>query len=188
MLECCSKVFFTGHVLYLQNHNCPGTVPEKKGSLGRFTFRLVARSWTAAVLSLTHCHEPASVCHTAVVKLWHFDESSVSACWYRVYDTIPSPSAIRWHILRNCQNTFEIVQNWVQAATADRKMLRLGMGALAFLIYVTPFNHDGYLPVFPPKLMNSDVQRNAWRRGALCCEVMLKWGWNGDLTLSVKSS
>ncbi len=151
--------------------NCP-----EEESLGHPTLC----SWPVlekSVLSLTHCHKPALVCHTAVVKLWHFDESSVSACWYRVYDTIPSPSAIRWHILWNCQNTFEVVQNWVQAATADKKML-LGKAGLTFLIYLTPFNHDRYLLVFPPKL-----QRNTWHReGLFTC---LSWGWNEDVMVTL---
>lgn len=54
----------------------------------------------------------------------------------------PIPSAICWHILWNCQNTLEIVQNWVQAATAWQKDAAApNGGAWFFLIYVTPFNH-----------------------------------------------
>lgn len=145
--QCIKMTFIITHKIQVWNagmqqfgvfmsHVVSSNQKKKKGSLGHFTFHLVARSWKVAVLSLTHCHESTSVCHTTVVKLWHFDESTVSACWYRVYDTIPSPSAIRWHILQNCQNTFEVVQIWVQAATSDRKILKLEMESLTYLIYV----------------------------------------------------
>lgn len=52
------------------SRNCP-----RKGSPGHSTFRPSACSWKAAVLSLTHCHKSALICHSVAVKLWHFDES-----------------------------------------------------------------------------------------------------------------
>lgn len=53
----------------------------------------------------------------ATPRLWNCDTLMSPQCQL-VEDMTPSPSpsAISWHILRNCQNTLEMVQNWVQAA------------------------------------------------------------------------
>lgn len=90
------------------NCNCPTTVLERTGHWvgpprGLFLESGCVKIW----------HADMSLCHfvTHFVKLWRFDDSWVSACWYRIYDAIPSPSAIRRHVLRNCQNTLEAVLN-----------------------------------------------------------------------------
>lgn len=159
-------------------YECTASSKKERGSQGQLTFRLMARSWRAAVLSLTRWHEPASVCHTAVVKQWHFDESSVSAYWCRVYDTIPSLSAIRWHILRNCQNTFEVVQKLSASSNSWRGGCRRSEWRRSLFWYT--WHHSIMMAVcwyFPPQMC-------CWQRGGgvVYLRWCWNWRWNGDLT------
>lgn len=167
------------------NHGCSGTSSEnKKGSLGRFTTLLMTCSWKLTVLGLTHCHEAASLRHTVAVTLWHFDESSVSACWYRVYDTIPSlllsigtSSETVKTLWRLCKTECE--QRRLTERCCDSKWKR------SFFFGFTW--HHSIMVVICRYL---DAQRSSWKRErvyllAWCdAEMGIKW-W---LNLSVKSS
>lgn len=88
-------------------------------------------------------------CHTAVMKLWHFDESSVSACWYSVYDTVPSPVCCLLALSLNLSKRFGDGAKLREcAATTDRKIVQLKKEILAYVTHSTPFNQEGNFQYF----------------------------------------
>lgn len=109
--------------------------PRKKGSPGCFSIHFMTRSWKVAVLSLAHCHELASVCPTVVAKLRHFDESSVSVCWYRVYDTIPSRLLSVGTFSETVKTLWRLCKTECKQQRLDRKMLRLQTEVPGFFWY-----------------------------------------------------
>lgn len=151
-IRCHSSLVLKGcysEVLYLQTTVVRELAQKKRGHwvvspsaswpvLGRDCVKFDTLSWACISLSHRGCD--------ALTLWWVLSVSLlIPSIWHH-----PIPSAIRWHILWKCQNTSEIEQNRAKAARADREMLLLKMEALCFLIYVTPFNHGGYLLVFPP--------------------------------------
>lgn len=78
------------------DHNCPRAPPIKLKDhrvIWPHGPRLDVRK------QLCRRRAPTSLCHAAVMQLWHFDESPASPYWYCVCDAIPSPAALRWHFL-----------------------------------------------------------------------------------------
>lgn len=139
------------------SRNCP----RKKGSLGRFTFHLVAHSWKAgSVKSDTLSWACISLSHRGceTVTLWWV--LSVSLLIPRIWHH-SIPSAIRWHILQNCQNTSRLCKTECMRQPLTERCRGLEWKRSFSLDFVTPFNHDGYSSVFPPKLLNLDMQTNA---------------------------
>lgn len=113
-------------------------------------------SWKVSVLSLTLCHESASVCHTVAVTLWHFDESSVSACWYREYDTIP-------FLLLSVGTFSGSVKTLWRLSKTERKQRALTERRCVSVLWYT-WHHSITLVICWSsllKVLNSDVQRNA---------------------------
>lgn len=183
MLESCSEVLLMAFYCIFKPQLSKNS-PRKKGSLGRLTFLLEAHSWKAAVLSLTHCHEPASVCHTVVVKLWDFDESSVSACWYRVYDTILSPCAICWHFSAKLSKHFRDRAKLSASSDGWQKDAAAWNGGTRFLDVCDTVQSWSLFVGVPSKTAEFRCAEEclAERRFIYLLEVVLKWGRNGNLT------
>lgn len=137
-LECCSAVLYWAL--------CPQTTvvcehPQKKRVtvsfhlgpprglfLERGSVKSDTLSW--ACNSLSHCG-----CE-AVTLLWVLSvRLLILSIWHH-----PIPVALSvGTFLQNCQNTFEIMQNWVEAAVVDRDATVWNGGTHFFLIFISLF-------------------------------------------------
>lgn len=145
-LECCTGVFF---------------MIWKKKKITRSVHLPLWHILTRSRIALPRCG-------CEVVILWW---ALTTRCQFVVTKNMTSLPCIRWHILRNCQNTFEAVQKTVQAATTDREDADARNGGVCH-IDVCDTIRSWWLFVAIP-FETAEIKCGAGKRGCLP-EAMLK--------------
>ena len=182
MLQC---GIFYGPCTLPSNHNCPGTVPEKKGHW--VTFRLVAHSWKAGC-KVWHTVSPHSF---VTPRLWSCDTLMSPQC--QLVDTeymTPFHSVLL--SVGTFSKTVKTLRDRAKLSASDDGWQRdaaARKGGAVFFCCCFVFDmcdtiQSKWLFGFLSKTAEFIcVEECQTERGFVyLLEVMLKWEWNGDLT------